>query len=389
MDARLPLRRRFRERFGTEGTLYRAPGRINLIGEHTDYNGGFVMPAAIEKYCWVAGGPRADRKLVIHSEDFSETIEADLARSVAPQRRGTWRDYPLGVAVTLEHAGLGLRGANLLIHGEVPQGAGLSSSAAIEVATALALLEIAGHSLDRVQLARLCQQAENEFVGARCGIMDQFVACHGRAGHALKLDCRSLQYELLLIPDSVQLIACNTRVKHELASGEYNQRGAECEEAVKCLATVIPGVRSLRDVSLEQLERHRGRMTEKIYRRALHVVTENVRVMQAADALRAKDIVQFGKLMGESHASLRDRYEVSCAELDLMVDLAGKEQGVFGARMMGGGFGGCTINLVDARHAETLRKNVAAAYERQSGIRPEIYVCTPAEGAGRVADESA
>jgi len=389
MDARLPLRRRFRERFGTEGTLYRAPGRINLIGEHTDYNGGFVMPAAIEKHCWVAGGPRADRKLVIHSEDFSETIEADLAQSVALQRRGTWRDYPLGVAATLEHAGLGLRGANLLIHGEVPQGAGLSSSAAIEVATALALLEIAGHSIDRVQLARLCQQAENEFVGTRCGIMDQFVACHGRAGHALKLDCRSLRYELLPIPDSVQLIACNTRVKHELASGEYNQRRAECEEAVKCLAMVIPGVRSLRDVSLEQLERHRGRMTEKIHRRVLHVVTENARVMQAADALRAKDIVQFGKLMGESHASLRDRYEVSCAELDLMVDLAGKEQGVFGARMMGGGFGGCTVNLVDARHAETFRKNVAATYERQLGIRAEIYVCTPADGAGRVADESA
>ena len=292
--------------------------------------------------------------------------------------------YPIGVAIELEKAGIALRGANLLIESEVPMGAGLSSSAAIEVATALALSDSAGAHPDPLQLARLCRKAENEFVGARVGIMDQFVSLHGEKNHALLLDCRSLTFEPLAIPDSVKLVISNTMVKHELASSEYNRRRADCEEAVRRLATVLPGIKALRDVSLEQLEKHRGLLTEVIYKRALHIVTENARVLDSAQALRAGDIERFGKRMAESHRSLRDLYEVSCRELDLMVDLAYQLKGVYGARMTGGGFGGATINLVDARHAGEFKEKIAKAYRHETGLMPQIYICNPAEGAGAV-----
>ena len=372
---------RFRERFGASPRVYRAPGRVNLIGEHTDYNDGFAMPAAIEFYCWVAVGNREDRKLSIYSEEFSATAEADLS-STATAPSKSWSDYPIGVALQLEQAGFRIRGANLLIESEVPMGAGLSSSAAIEVATALALAEQSGASPDRVQLARLCQKAENEFVGARVGIMDQFISLHGQKDHALLLDCRALSFESLAIPDSVKLVISNTMVKHELAFGEYNRRRADCEEAVRRLAGVLPGIRALRDVSLEQLETHRGVLSEVIYKRALHIVTENARVLDAADALRAGDIERFGKRMAESHRSLRDLYEVSCLELDLMVDLAYQQKGVYGARMTGGGFGGATINLVDSRYAGEFKEKIAKAYQKETGLIPQIYICKPAEGAG-------
>ena len=372
---------RFRERFGASPRVYRAPGRVNLIGEHTDYNDGFAMPAAIEFYCWVAVGKREDRKLSIYSEEFSATAEADLS-STATAPSKSWSDYPIGVALQLEQAGFRIRGANLLIESEVPMGAGLSSSAAIEVATALALAEQSGASPDRVQLARLCQKAENEFVGARVGIMDQFISLHGQKDHALLLDCRALSFESLAIPDSVKLVISNTMVKHELAFGEYNRRRADCEEAVRRLAGVLPGIRALRDVSLEQLETHRGVLSDVIYKRALHIVTENARVLDAADALRAGDIERFGKRMAESHRSLRDLYEVSCMELDLMVDLAYQQKGVYGARMTGGGFGGATINLVDSRYAGEFKEKIAKAYQKETGLIPQIYICKPAEGAG-------
>ena len=372
---------RFRERFGASPRVYRAPGRVNLIGEHTDYNDGFAMPAAIEFYCWVAVGNREDRKLSIYSEEFSATAEADLS-STATAPSKSWSDYPIGVALQLEQAGFRIRGANLLIESEVPMGAGLSSSAAIEVATALALAEQSGALPDRVQLARLCQKAENEFVGARVGIMDQFISLHGQKDHALLLDCRALSFESLAIPDSVKLVISNTMVKHELASGEYNRRRADCEEAVRRLAGVLPGIRALRDVSLEQLETHRGVLSDVIYKRALHIVTENARVLDAADALRAGDIERFGKRMAESHRSLRDLYEVSCLELDLMVDLAYQQKGVYGARMTGGGFGGATINLVDSRYAGEFKEKIAKAYQKETGLIPQIYICKPAEGAG-------
>jgi galactokinase len=383
MTRRSTILERFRARFGAEPHVYRAPGRVNLIGEHTDYNDGFAMPAAIEFYCWVAVGTREDRKLSIYSEEFSAAAEADLD-SASHQPSKAWSDYPVGVALQLEQAGFRLRGANLLIESEVPMGAGLSSSAAIEVATALALADQSGWSPDRVQLAQLCQKAENEFVGARVGIMDQFVSLHGQEDHALMLDCRALSFESLLIPDSVKLVISNTMVKHELASSEYNRRRADCEEAVRRLAEVLPGIRALRDVSLEQLERHRDVLSEVIYKRALHIVTENARVLDSAEALRSGDIARFGVRMAESHRSLRDLYEVSCRELDLMVDLAYQQRGVFGARMTGGGFGGATINLVDARYAGEFKEKIAKAYQKETGLVPQIYICKAAEGASPV-----
>jgi len=383
MTRRPTILERFRARFGGDPRVYRAPGRVNLIGEHTDYNDGFAMPAAIEFYCWVAVSTREDRKLSIYSEEFSAAADADLD-SASHQPSKTWSDYPVGVALQLEQAGFRLRGANLLIESEVPMGAGLSSSAAIEVATALALADQSGWSPDRVRLAQLCQKAENEFVGARVGIMDQFVSLHGQEDHALMLDCRALTFESLLIPDSVKLVISNTMVKHELASSEYNRRRADCEEAVHRLAEVLPGIRALRDVSLEQLERHQDVLSEVIYKRALHIVTENARVLDSAEALRSGDIARFGMRMAESHRSLRDLYEVSCRELDLMVDLAYQQRGVFGARMTGGGFGGATINLVDARYAGEFKEKMAKAYQKETGLVPQIYICKPAEGASPV-----
>ena len=374
----------FRAKFGANPRVYRAPGRVNLIGEHTDYNEGYVMPVALGFYCWLAISPRDDQKLVISSDGFSDTAEVELDSPEIHPRK-TWSDYPVGVALELKRAGVPLRGANLLIHGEVPMGAGLSSSAAIEVATALALAEQSGHSPDRVQLALLCQKAENEFVGARCGIMDQFISLHGRKNHALLLDCRALDFELVAIPECVRLVICNTMVKHEHASSGYNQRRAECEEAVQRLAKVLPGIRSLRDVTLDQLDLHRGTLSEVLYKRALHVIAENARVLGATEALRAEDLERFGKRMAESHSSLRDLYEVSCVELDLMVDQANRQEGVYGARMTGGGFGGSTINLVESRFADAFAENMARGYEKETGIVPQIYICAPAEGAGAVA----
>ncbi len=374
----------FRAKFGANPRVYRAPGRVNLIGEHTDYNEGYVMPVALGFYCWVAISARDDQKLVINSDGFSDTAEVELDSPEIHPRK-TWSDYPVGVALELKRAGVPLCGANLLIHGEVPMGAGLSSSAAIEVATALALAEQSGHSPDRVQLALLCQKAENEFVGARCGIMDQFISLHGRKNHALLLDCRALDFELVAIPECVRLVICNTMVKHEHASSGYNQRRAECEEAVQRLAKVLPGIRSLRDVTLDQLELHRGTLSEVLHKRALHVIAENARVLGATEALRAEDLERFGKRMAESHSSLRDLYEVSCAELDLMVEQAHRQEGVYGARMTGGGFGGSTINLVESRFADAFAENMARGYEKETGIVPQIYICAAAEGAGAVA----
>jgi len=388
MDLSVQLAREFAAAFGQEQAprLYRAPGRVNLIGEHTDYNDGFVMPAAINRDCQVAAAVRSDRRLHIRSANLAKDFEIELDAHVQPA--GNWTDYPHGVAVMLLREGIALPGANLLIHGDVPLGAGLSSSAALEVACALALLDLAGAGtrMDRMQLALLCQRAENEFVGARCGIMDQFIACHGRAGHALLLDCRSLQYRALPLPADVHLVVCNTMVKHAIAGGEYNQRRAQCEEGVRLLAQAIPGkqIRALRDVTLAELERERTRLPELVYRRCRHVVTENERTQAAAKALEAGDLAEFGRLMAASHASLRDDYEVSCPELDLMVGLAKREPGVLGARMTGGGFGGCTINLVQARHSEQVQQSLARKYEAQSGRRPEIYACRAAAGAARL-----
>jgi len=362
--------------------VYRAPGRVNLIGEHTDYNDGFVMPAAIDRYTQVAIRQRDDRTLSVLSEQYGQ-VEFDLD-GANPRARSDWSDYVRGVAAKLEQAGYRLKGADLSIRSDVPIGAGLSSSAALEVAAGYALLENSGLEIDRVVLARICQHAENEFVGMRCGIMDQFIACRGRASHGLLLDCRSLEYRLLPLPVDVRLIICDTMVKHKLASSEYNNRRAECEAGVRHFAKWRPYVRALRDVTVNDLEGHGRDLPEAIYKRCRHVVSENARVLKAAEALERGDLETFGGLMAESHRSLRDDYEVSCAELDTLVDLANRVKGVFGARMTGGGFGGCTINLVRADRVAEFMRDVAQGYEQACGVVPDIYVCATASGVSRL-----
>jgi len=371
----------------SEPRIYRAPGRVNLIGEHTDYNEGFVMPAAINFSTWVTVTPRDDRVIAVSSENFQETFKFDLDDTPA-RAKGQWSDYVRGVALTLEQAGYRLKGAQLQIRGEVPIGAGLSSSASLEVATGYALLQHSGFAIERIELAKLCQRAEQNFVGMRCGIMDQFVACHGREGRALLLDCRSLKYEPLPLPENVRLVICNTMVKHRLAGSEYNKRRSECEEGVRHLARTLPEVRALRDVSLADLESHGRDLPEVVYRRCRHVISEDARVLQAKTALENSDLSVFGQLMNESHRSLRDDYEVSCEELDLMVELAREAHGVYGARMTGGGFGGCTINLVKAQTCADFTDAVAHEYARATGVAPEVYVCRAATGVGEVLADS-
>jgi galactokinase len=365
--------------------IFRAPGRVNLMGEHTDYNDGFVMPVALEFYTYVAIGPRKDRQIHLRSLDFKESREFDLSAKVAGPS-GDWSDYVRGVAAVLDAATHRISGANLVIKGEVPMGAGLSSSAAVEVSSALAFLAISGIELDRAEVARLCQRAEHEYAGTKCGIMDQFISCFGRANHALLLDCRDLTYKMLKIDEQVRIIICNTKVRHELASGEYNRRRADCEAGVRYLQQHLPAVRALRDVTLEELDRYGESLPEITFRRCRHVISENTRVLAAAKALQSVDLREFGRLMAESHRSLRDDYEVSCPELDIMVEIAQKIRGVFGARMTGGGFGGCTVNLVRADAVEEFHKTVAREYQAAVGLRPDIYTCSAADGAAEVHD---
>jgi galactokinase len=378
---------KFNDRFGSPSTIYRAPGRVNLIGEHTDYNDGFVLPAALGFSCWVAAAPRHDRKLVLYSENFDQVITADLDCISSPlqlQRTGKWSDYPLGVAWALEKAGYRLQGANLYIVGEVPLGAGLSSSAAVEVSTAYALIDVAGKTFEATKVALLCQQAENEFVGMRCGIMDQFISCYGSPGGALLLDCRSLKSRFVSVPSDLQIVVCNTMVRHSLSAGEYNARRLDCESGVRLLSNRIPRVRALRDVTMDDLESNRDLLSETFYRRCRHVISENLRTEKAVVALESGNHEEITRLMQASHHSLREDFEVSCRELDVMVAIAMRQRRVVGARMTGGGFGGCTVNLVDAAHAEEFRKKVATEYEVATGLRPDIYVCETAAGAEKV-----
>jgi len=360
--------------------LFRAPGRVNLIGEHTDYNDGFVMPVAIDFFTQIVLFPLEARVLEFYSENFKEKVVLDFD-NLPKSRSRHWSDYVVGVALMLIREGYQLRGARLMITSDVPIGSGLSSSAALEVATAYALMMSSGLNIERAELARLCRKAENEFVGARVGIMDQFISFFGEADRALLLDCRSLKFEHLPLRLQAQLVICNTMVKHDLASSAYNERREQCEEGVERLRNVIPNVKALRDVSSQQLEQHHKLLPEVIYRRCRHVVTENERVLAAATALQDRDVLSFGKLMNQSHQSLRDDYEVSCAELDLMVDLARTVKGVYGARMTGGGFGGCTVNLVATENVVDFVKQVSAGYEGATGLKPEIYACKAVKGA--------
>jgi galactokinase len=373
----------FEQLFGDLPRIFRAPGRVNLIGEHTDYNDGFVMPAAVGFSTYVAIAVRPDRKLVIHSEEFPGDFEFDLDH-LPEHRTGAWCDYVLGVGSVLQKSGHKLRGANVLVHGEVPMGAGLSSSAAVEVASALALMSLSEIQLPLPDLAKLCQYAENSFVGARVGIMDQFVSCMGKAGHAFLLDCRSLEFRFVPIPTGICLVVCNTMVKHDLATGAYNTRREECEEGVRLFAKWNPSIRALRDVSVEALDQHIHELPATIGKRCCHVVCENQRTLDAARALTAGDLPEVGRLMRESHDSLRDLYEVSCRELDVMVDAAEGLPGFCGGRMTGGGFGGCTVNLVREENADEFAKRIAERYRQQTGINSQVYLCTAEDGAGEL-----
>jgi galactokinase len=379
---------KFRELYHSNALVFRAPGRVNLIGEHTDYNDGFVLPIAIGFYTWVAVAPRKDRTLLAYSSHFDEETSLSLD-SLSGVPRKNWSDFVRGVAATLQTAKYDLAGTNMVIYGEIPLGAGLSSSASLELAVALALAAVAQIEVERLELVKLCQKAEYDYVGTRCGIMDQFVSAFAQAEHALLLDCRSLEYQSIAIPRDVCLVACNSMLKRELAEGEYNRRRDQCEAGVKALRGYLPNVHALRDVGIADLEAHKRALPETIYRRCRHVVSENKRVLQAANALRSHDPLQLGSLMYSSHASLRDDYEVSCEQLDLLVDLAASRQGVYGARMMGGGFGGCTINLLRSDCLAAFKADMTRMYGEKTGTTPEIYLCQPSQGAGAWPKENA
>jgi galactokinase len=381
------LAQRFEALFGSPPAIFCAPGRVNLLGEHTDYNDGFVLPCAIALSTRVAIASRQDHKLVIRSEGFSEQFEFDLEK--LPRAQGFWCDYVLGIAVMLRETGHSIPGANLLVRGEVPIGAGLSSSAAIEVASALAFLSLNEAQLPLPEVAKLCQRTENEFIGARVGIMDQFISCLGKAGHALLLDCRSLEFKLVPIPEDVRIVICNTMIKHDHANGEYNRRREECDEGVRILARWFPKIRALRDVSVEQLEQHASEMPVTIYKRCSHVASENQRVLEGARSLTGGNVQRFGELMRQSHCSLRDLYEVSCKELDVMVEIAEDLPGYRGGRMTGGGFGGCTVNLVEKQLAPAFAGQMSERYQAACGKKPDVYVCSAANGAGAVPDAMA
>lgn len=364
--------------------FFRAPGRVNLIGEHTDYNEGFVLPIALNFSATVAASRRDDDIIEVFSQNFDELKTLDLNRN-GQKKNGEWINYVEGIARILLEKGYKIGGANLLIDSDVPVGAGLSSSAAIEIAVGFALLCINENDVDRLQLALAGQAAEHEYVGAKSGIMDQFVSAFGKSGHALLIDCRTLESTPIPLDlADVEIIVCNSGVKHALASSEYNTRRAECEKGVEILQKDLPEINSLRDVNLENLEKFGSSLPERIYRRCRHIVTENARTLEAADAFKNGDLQTAGRLMSESHISLRDDFEVSCPELDVLVALAENFEGVYGARMTGGGFGGCTINLVRRDVREDFDEFLKENYAKQMGKRAEIFHVEPSIGASEI-----
>jgi galactokinase len=362
--------------------LYRAPGRVNLIGDHTDYNDGLVMPVAVDRFTWVAIQRRSDRRLRLYSANVDASADLDLQAPLMPTRE--WSDYAVGVAVALQRRGIEIAGLDIRIYSDIPMGAGLSSSAALEVAVAYGIADIGRAHVDPMALAELCRDAENTFVGARVGLMDQFIAAHGIAGHAVFLDCRSLAFRPVPLPRGVTLVVCNSMVRHDHASGGYNRRRDECEQALRRLQTIHPRIASLRDIRVEDLERLGTTLPPIERQRVRHVVSENERVQQTAAALAAGDLECVARCMAESHRSLRDDYEVSTPELDLLVKLASARRGVHGARMTGGGFGGCTVNLVDDAGVASFVAEVSRSYEDRTGIAPQILACSSADGVRRI-----
>lgn len=367
-------------RFGAEPAVFAAPGRVNLIGEHTDYAEGFVMPAAIDFATLAAISSRNDGKVVIYSENYGEECVFDAAALPAKASQH-WSDYPLGVVAILAGEGHRIPAFSLSLWGDVPLGSGLSSSAALEVATALAVLSLIGASYPGPVVARLCQRAENEFVGSSCGIMDQFISANGKEDHALLLDCRDLSFKLAPIPADVALVIANTMVKHAVTGGEYTSRRAQVEEACAVIARHRPEVRFLRDATVEDLAKWGAEMSANALKRARHVITENTRTVAAAEALIKGDLKELGRLMAEAHASYSKDFEASCMEADAMVALAQDLPGLIGARLTGGGFGGCTINLVERAHAAEFSEALGARYTTEVGIVPQIFVCHASGGA--------
>jgi galactokinase len=372
---------KFRNRYDRNPRLFRAPGRVNLIGEHTDYNDGFVLPMAIHQGTVVAIAARPDRMLQTWSLNFDDRIDIHLDR-ISQGNHGKWSDYVEGIASALINRGIALSGADIALKSDVSIGGGLSSSAALEMALGVALVSISNQTIDKLSLALAGQAAEHIHVGIHCGIMDQFTSVHAIKDHAVLLDCRSLTAKSIpLHLHNYQIVICDSRVRHTLATSEYNRRRSDCENGVKLLSAVLPEIRALRDVTLSELETHRSLLPESIFRRCRHVISENERVLQAAEALTTGDVIQMGKLMSSSHQSLRKDYEVSCRELDLLADIAQSQPGVLGARMTGGGFGGCTVNLVERNKIASFRENVSRDYQTKTKIAPEIFVAESGEGA--------
>jgi galactokinase len=374
------------ERFGAEPAVFVAPGRVNLIGEHTDYAGGFVMPAAIDFGTLAAISPRSDGRIVIWSENFQEQVSHQID-GLPKNGGGHWSGYPLGVVKTLRDAGFAVPPLSLTVDGDVPLGAGLSSSASVEVATAFAALSLAGAQPAREEIAKLCQRAENVYVGASCGIMDQFIACRGAENHALLLDCRSLEFRLAPIPANISIVIANTMVRHAIAGGEYGIRRGEVEEGTAILRSHRPEIQLLRDATTQDLEKWGAEMPDNVLRRCRHVITENLRTVAAADALAAGNLKKLGDLMAAAHASYRDDFEASCEEVDAMVEAAHRLPGLIGARLTGGGFGGCTVNLVHAEVAKDFAARLHDEYRSATGIDAQIYRCHASAAAHAVGEE--
>jgi len=362
--------------------IFRAPGRVNLIGEHTDYNLGFVLPVALDLATFVAAASSRDHCLRVYSEDRRESAAWDVSGipGLRPQRH--WTDYPIGVAQELVRAGFPIAPKNLLIRSTVPEGSGLSSSAALEVSTALALLD--GRAIDPLELVRLCQRAERGFVGMPCGIMDQYISVFGQEHAAICIDCRSLKNQAVRLPDGIAFIAVNTMVKHELAGTAYKERTEQCAAAVAIIRQRHPRVESLRDLSPAMFEEAEAWLPPVIARRARHVVSENARVGQFVAACREGDVERMGELFEDSHRSLQHDYEVSCDELDFLVDAAMSLRGVYGARMTGGGFGGCMVTLMRPAAVAPFEGEISRLYHERFGLTPRIYPCRPSSGAAEV-----
>ncbi|MDP2975841.1 MAG: galactokinase [Anaerolineales bacterium] len=376
MDLRAKLTPAFKECFGTIPPLIvRAPGRVNLIGEHTDYNDGFVLPMALDRAVWIALRRRRDRQVIVHSLDFDASAAFSLDQL---QSKGKgWIEYLRGIAWALQKAGYALTGWEGVMVGDVPVGAGLSSSAATELAAARAFVSVSDLEWDAVKMAGLGQKAENEWVGVNCGIMDQMASAAARAGHALFLDCRSLTFEHIPLPDGLSVVVLDTATRRGLLDSAYNERRLQCKTAARLF-----GVRALRDVDMRTFEARGGQLGPLTYRRARHVIRENDRVTRAVAAMRGGDLETLGRLLVASHASLRDDFEVSSQALNIMVEIACQEPGCFGARMTGAGFGGCAVALVQAEKVQDFAVCVAKKYAQQTGLTPNVYICQAVEGAG-------